>query len=92
MGCAAYIASPSWSPVSTTPAVETIIAQSPNFSEMRIVSKCWPRARCQADTEITTPAANISAPKIVCGKAASATGFVSSAQKSVSSARFVSGL
>ncbi len=83
IGCAAYIASPSWSPVSTTPAVETIIAHSPNLSEMRMVSKCWPRERCQADTEMTTPAANMNAPKIVCGNAASATGLVSRAQKSV---------
>ncbi len=57
-----------------------------------MVSKCCPRARCQADTEITTPAANMSAPKMVCGNAARATGLVSSAQKSVSSARLVTSL
>ena len=57
MGCAAYIARPSWSPVSTTPAVEKIMAHSPNLRETRMVSKCWPRARCQAETEMTTPAA-----------------------------------
>ncbi len=45
------------------------------------------RARCHAATEMITPAVIMKAAKRVCGNAASATGLVSTARKSVISAR-----
>ena len=51
------------------------------------MSRCWLRDRCQAATEMMRPAETMKHAKIVCGNAASATLFVSTAQMSVSSAR-----
>ena len=66
---------------------ETTMNHRPNRSDERIVSMCWPRRRCHAETAMTMAAANIHALVIVWGKAARTTGLVSTATMSTSSAR-----
>ena len=87
IGCVCTMARPSWSPESVVRMPDATIIQSPNLRAGRMVTRFWLRARCQAATVMMRPAATMNDAKIVCGKAASATLFVSSAQMSVSSAR-----
>ena len=90
IGWVATITRLSWSPAMATSTNDTTVDHRPKRSGARISSTLRPRARCQADTATTTIAANIQPEKIVCGKAASATGLVSIPQKSTSSARLPS--
>ncbi len=87
MGWVATMTRLSWSPESATPANAAISPQRPNFSDDRIMSTFCLRSRCQAEIETMTPAVIMKAANRVCGRAASATGLVSTARKSVISAR-----
>ena len=64
-----------------------MFAHRPKRSAVRISVTYCLRFRCQAAVATITAAANISAAKMVCGNWVSATGFVSTAPMSVSSAR-----